>query len=311
VEEAEAMLVDRLSLINEGAMLDCVLSAYFAMVRVAAFHKNFDRAYTLLERAESLGWARDWGRLCAAVALERVWLLLKEDRINEGAVAYGRLERLAERYHPSVDFSWVDIHRYAALAKAYLASAREDFDDATSTLEELRDDAERVQNHYFALRVAAHLCVVKFSANQTIEALGELRRVLSVAAPAGIRQIVLDEGPKIGALLSAFQEGAERSGSLPDLMPYASGLLADWRSRYQSGAGPGPKSGLADPLSAREGAILNLIAKGLSNKEIARSLVIAPETVKTHVKHIFTKLGSERRAQAVARAQSLGLVTTQ
>ena len=69
-------------------------------------------------------------------------------------------------------------------------------------------------------------------------------------------------------------------------------------------------SAIADPLSARESDILKLIAQGQSNKEIARSLAIAPETVKSHVKHIFIKLAVEKRAQAVSRAQSLGLVTT-
>ena len=89
-----------------------------------------------------------------------------------------------------------------------------------------------------------------------------------------------------------------------------SGLVTAWRSRYQSAAAPSPRSRLTDPLSAREAAILKLIAQGLSNKEIGRSLAITPETVKSHVKHIFIKLGSEKRAQAVARAQSLGLITT-
>jgi LuxR family maltose regulon positive regulatory protein len=64
-------------------------------------------------------------------------------------------------------------------------------------------------------------------------------------------------------------------------------------------------------LSARETDILKLIAEGLSNKEIARDLVIAPETVKSHVKNIFAKLNVEKRAQAVSRAQSLGLAGTQ
>ena len=64
-------------------------------------------------------------------------------------------------------------------------------------------------------------------------------------------------------------------------------------------------------LSPRETDILKLIAQGLSNKEIARSLYIGPETVKSHLKSVFGKLGVERRAQAVSRAQSLGLVTTQ
>ena len=63
-------------------------------------------------------------------------------------------------------------------------------------------------------------------------------------------------------------------------------------------------------LSAREVEILNLIAQGRSNKEIARVLSIAPETIKSHLKHIFTKLNVERRAQAVSRAQSLGLIAT-
>jgi transcriptional regulator of acetoin/glycerol metabolism len=62
-------------------------------------------------------------------------------------------------------------------------------------------------------------------------------------------------------------------------------------------------------LSSREAAILELVAKGFTNKQIARQLAIAPETVKTHVKHVFTKLGVARRAQAVMKAQGLGLIT--
>jgi LuxR family maltose regulon positive regulatory protein len=291
-------------------MLECVLSAYFTMVRVAASRKNFDRAHTLLERAESLGWTREWVRLCAAVALERVWLHLQEGRISEGMVAHEQLERLAEKYPASVDFAWSDIHRYSVLARAYLASSQGRFEDAIATLTRLREDAAQGQNHYFALRVATHLSVVRFSANQVAGALDELHGVLNVAAPAGIHQTILDEGPKIGGLLEAFCENGERSGKSPELMPYVSGLVAAWRSRHQSGPKLGPKSVLADPLSAREGAVLKLIGQGLSNKEIARDLAIAPETVKSHVKHIFTKLGAEKRAQAVAHAQSLGLLTT-
>ena len=67
---------------------------------------------------------------------------------------------------------------------------------------------------------------------------------------------------------------------------------------------------IAGALSVRERDTLALIAQGLSNKEIARILAVTPETVKSHVKHIFTKLSVEKRAQAVSRAQSLGLVGT-
>jgi len=56
-------------------------------------------------------------------------------------------------------------------------------------------------------------------------------------------------------------------------------------------------------LSPRERSILELIGQGRSNKEIARALGISPETVKSHIKHMFTKLGVERRAQAIYQAK--------
>jgi LuxR family maltose regulon positive regulatory protein len=93
-------------------------------------------------------------------------------------------------------------------------------------------------------------------------------------------------------------------------MSYTSNLIAFWRSRYQSEPQEVSTSVVAESLSAREGDILKLIAEGQSNKEIARSLGITPETVKSHMKHIFAKLNVERRAQAVSRAQNLGLAGT-
>jgi LuxR family maltose regulon positive regulatory protein len=61
-------------------------------------------------------------------------------------------------------------------------------------------------------------------------------------------------------------------------------------------------------LSSRECSILQLIGRGMSNKRIARELRIAPETVKSHAKHIFAKLNAQTRAEAVARAIGLRLL---
>ncbi len=76
------------------------------------------------------------------------------------------------------------------------------------------------------------------------------------------------------------------------------------RRRIECAKDMSSMSGIA-ALSPRERSILGLIGQGQSNKEIARVLRIAPETVKSHVKNMFAKLGVERRAQAVYRAQSL------
>ena len=64
-------------------------------------------------------------------------------------------------------------------------------------------------------------------------------------------------------------------------------------------------------LSPREQGIVRLMSQGLTNKQIARQLGIAPETVKTHAKSIFLKLTVCSRAQAVFRAVTLGLIALQ
>jgi LuxR family maltose regulon positive regulatory protein len=74
-------------------------------------------------------------------------------------------------------------------------------------------------------------------------------------------------------------------------------LLSQWDARC-AGAGPAqPGNCVSDPLTSRERDILAMMSQGLSNKRIARALEISPETVKSHVKHIFLKLTVGTRAR--------------
>jgi LuxR family transcriptional regulator, maltose regulon positive regulatory protein len=310
LDEAESMLIDRVSLINAGAMLDCVLSAYFVMARIAAQRMNLGRANTLLELAENHGATRGWARLSAAAVLERARLCLREGRIDEATEHVNRLERLATAHPAPTKCAWSDIHRYRALGRAYVASAEQRFDDAIPILDGLRQELESVRNFLLARRVETHLAIVRFRAKQVAEALESFGAIVTTFARAGIYQPILDEGIEVGPLLSAFQENGERTGGSPELMSYVSKLIEACSSRYQSEPQQAPTSAITESLSAREGDILKLIAEGLSNKEIARNLAITPETVKSHVKHIFAKLNVEKRTQAVRRAQILGLTGT-
>jgi LuxR family transcriptional regulator, maltose regulon positive regulatory protein len=66
--------------------------------------------------------------------------------------------------------------------------------------------------------------------------------------------------------------------------------------------------GLVEPLTDRELEVLQLLAAGTSNRQIADELVVTVETVKKHVSHLLDKLGAANRTQAVARARQLGLL---
>ena len=97
----------------------------------------------------------------------------------------------------------------------------------------------------------------------------------------GLRMVFVDEGPQIFPLPGNLYRTRNAGAPAPTI--------------YRS-------------LSRRQVDVLQMIARGMSNKCIAHSLGIAPETVKTHAKCILSKLEARTRAQAVARAEAIGLL---
>jgi len=140
---------------------------------------------------------------------------------------------------------------------------------------------------------------------KTHRALDDVRRALALAEPEGYLRIFVDEGPPMARLL---YEAAAR-GIMPE---YAGRLLAAFsaaeppRDGLLRGADTG--AGMVEPLSGRELEVLGLVAEGLSNREIAQTLVISPKTVKRHTSSIYGKLGVHSRTQAVAKARVLGIL---
>jgi len=307
LDEAEALIIDRVQLISAGTMLDCVWSAYFVMARVAAARINYERAHTVLERAENQGEARGWGRLTAAATAEQARLYLHDGRANEAAACVDRLERLARQHPAPRPCAWSEIHWYHRLACAHLLKEQARLDQAALILQEVQLEADALQDRPFVIRSAIALSAIQLSLGKAAEAANRFRRIIAACAAAGLHQTLLDEAPVIAELLEMLHERADLDQGL---LSFLDRIQAASRQARQNHLGPDSKAQALRTLSARETDILKLIAQGMSNKEIARNLDIGPETVKTHLKSVFTKLGVERRAQAVSRAQTLGLVTT-
>jgi DNA-binding NarL/FixJ family response regulator len=150
------------------------------------------------------------------------------------------------------------------------------------------------------------------------------RRIVADPATAAVRVLVLttfDLDEYVYGALRAGASGFLLKDSSPEELQHAIRVVADGGAllspqvtrrlvaEFATRPMPGnPSTQLADQLTARETEVLRLVARGLSNAEIATELFLSPLTAKTHVSHILTKLGLRDRAQLVVVAYEAGLV---
>jgi len=198
-----------------------------------------------------------------------------------------------------------------ALARLRLAQGRGS--EAQGVLVEQQGRAEAGGRTGRLIEILALQAVALEAQGLSARAGEALSHALSLARSEGYRRIFLDLGQPLFELLervaageiSARYQPAEPTGS------YVRELLGDFRQGKETRALIQPLSmaeALSDPLSGRELQVLALLAEGLSNKEIAGRLVVAPSTVKQHLKNICRKLEVHGRLQAVRRGQELKLL---
>jgi LuxR family maltose regulon positive regulatory protein len=191
------------------------------------------------------------------------------------------------------------------ISQARVHLAQGDAAAALAVLEPLRQRVEAKRWQDERLKVVVFQAVAHHARGEQDQALQVLGDALALAEPGGFIRTFVDEGPPMARLI---YEAAAR-GIMPD---YTRKLLAAFEAEEQKSEGkpylPPPSQPLIEPLSARELEVLQLIAEGLTNPEIASRLFLALNTVKTHSSNIYSKLGVHSRTQAVARARALGLL---
>lgn len=193
------------------------------------------------------------------------------------------------------------------LAEYQLAGDTQQLDQCKKLLTRLYEAAGKDQRNGSLISILILQALVAEAQHSIPAALIPLEMALALAAPEGYVHTFILEGSPMVRLLSE----AAAQGILP---MYTHQLLAAFRE--ETGAPPtpaipnSPKSAqsLVEPLSDRELEILQLIAEGLSNQDISKKLFLALSTVKGHNRNIFGKLGVQRRTEAVARGQALGLI---
>ncbi|GAA4001862.1 LuxR C-terminal-related transcriptional regulator [Comamonas faecalis] len=297
--EAQALLAPLQPLIDNTAMHESALLAYQVLVRTAQLQGLPVLAYEQLERGEAMGYNRGWDRLVAAMLHERVRLLIGEGRLDEANATCIRLTRLAAHADalPRCARSALCLLRDNALARLALAQQR--IGEACSALAGQLAQAQAHGQILHALQLGTCLALAHMAADQQDACFAQLCSTLQGAQSAGAPRCILDEGPELQGLLARFSATRQCDGELP-------AFVANLLERSQQHAGTRTALTAAGGLTEREQHVLQQVAQGRSNKEIARAMAISAETVKTHLKKIFEKLKVQQRAQAVALGRTLG-----
>jgi LuxR family transcriptional regulator, maltose regulon positive regulatory protein len=183
------------------------------------------------------------------------------------------------------------------LARAKSDRAGRSSDEAAGLLERLLRAAEAGERTGSVIEILLLQALAHQARGDIPAALAPLERALTLAEPEGYVRLFVDAGLPLAALL----ESAAKQRIAPHYVRHL--LTASGPTSDRAPAKPG----LIEPLSERELEVLRLLRTDLDGPDMARELVVSLNTVRTHTKSIYSKLGVNNRRAAVLRAEELGL----
>src|ERR1700694_130333 len=265
-----------------------------AMARIREAQGDLNSALDLLHEAEHL-YVGDFSPNVRPIAasVSRVWVA--QGNVGE-ALDWVRERGLSVSDEPSYlrEFEHITLAR-VLLARSTSNRADRSIHEAVGLLERLLQAAEEGKRTGSVIEILVLQALANLLQGDIPAALVPLQQALTLAEPEGYVRMFVDEGPPMALLL----EAAAKHGIAPN---YVRHLLAAFGSAEDRTP---VTQGLIEPLSEREVVVLRLLATGLNGPDIARELVVSLNTMRTHTKNIYSKLGVNDRRAAVRRAKEL------
>jgi len=321
------------------------LLAYMSLSPVLYERNELEQAWAYLKRC--LEMATDFGsaevqvyvlsllaRICLAnndlpTAIsyyDQIDTLLQEHVFSPSIMAYvnyHRFQLYLKQRNMEAAATWVETHNdtsgrlnsYALhrIASPQFLIAQGNFDAASKELTTLVKDAQEAGHGNLLVKALALQALTYKGCGDQANALSILEYVLHLSEPEGYVRNFVDEGELMYLLLREYQSflktkiSDDVDGESLRNLTYTDKVLAAFP---QSPATGNTKSySLPESLSERELEVLQLVATGRTNQEIADLLVIALSTVKSHINNLYGKLGTNRRTEAIAIARDLGLLS--
>lgn len=198
------------------------------------------------------------------------------------------------------------------LVKTWLASGTpEKQQQARKLLGQLRHYAGSTHNKIVLIQVLALTAILHAAEGDERAALVELNRAVESADPGEIVRPFVDLGPPMTRLLQALRGRGTEPEYLRQHLDMISAAFDEPDSvpgRMSAQGESRPMAAVVEPLTVREMEVLELLAKRMTNKEVAQQLSVSPNTIKTHTVKIYDKLSVHGRRQAVDKAEEIGLL---
>ena len=285
--EARAHLARGLRRAELGGDVRAMIAGYLTAGRLRLTEGDIEAAAEYLERARSHVASAQFAHWTSRFERFQLELWLAQERLR--AVVDWADEMLQDDALESRPES--EIAQLAVVRVLIVKGDRPSVDQALARLDRLlRAAAEEgragIQIEALALQALAH-----WRRGERTEAIIVLEQSLRLAEPEGYIRLFADYGLPLARLLQELRTRDVMLDYVETLLPAFGGDIPSLT--------PGREK-LSEPLTEREQEILELIAAGLTNREIAAQLVISPETVKKHAGHIYGKLGVHNRTEASA-----------
>jgi LuxR family maltose regulon positive regulatory protein len=308
LEEADRALKEGIGRLRGSIEQYLLAQGYVALAQVHLARGDIDAAFATFQEGE------DWFKQMQ-VADTGAGTLLNLGRVR-GSIQVNDLDTAVQW---AQDCQWLPEHtplgqvQAITLARLRLAQNRQQepfLKESAETIDRLVARATSGQWWGELLELLVLQALLCRAQDDTTRMHASLKQAIALAAPEGHIRVFVDEGEPLRLLLLDYQstiKGRENGESEPRQRIYMDTLLSAFPQ--PAPLGKATRQNLAEPLSEREFDILQLIAAGRSNQEIADILVIAVSTVKTHINNLYGKLGTNRRTEAIAIAREQGLLT--
>jgi LuxR family maltose regulon positive regulatory protein len=304
---AHALATEAISLCEQAVSLVSLPFLYWGyavLVRVSLSRGDLDAACVFLQQAEQVGQAMN---LQAYLHPHSCFTLVDQVRLW---LACGELER-ATRWAEALDVRELHLTPFARerqeVARARVLLAKNQPTAALQRLEPAWQRATTGQRWGHVIEICLLQALALQKLDEEPQALTALSEAVRLGEPEGYIRSFVEEGAAMEALLYRLRKRCAKQGPTPYLDTLLTAFQQESKARHQAEEVTKIQA-LPEPLSERELEVLQLLAQGVSNHEIAQQLVIAYDTVKRHVSHIFAKLGVTNRVQAIKQARDFGLL---